>query len=179
MSLSVSFLVTGQTASILSKSRRSLKSLPCGWATSSPPRGTQVNHVCRESVSRGWRGQKQSPCCVCSSSLPRCPLPTRDTRNGTCSSEPRENPARPPQPGARRPSVMSASASLSAILFLDGQIKGVQQNPGHHSGAATHFIDGCKPWQVPPGEDSPQDARHPQERQSRAVWSHFQMRAHL
>lgn len=47
-------------ASVPSKSSRSLKSRPCGWATSGPPRGTQIHHMYREAVSRGGGGVRSA-----------------------------------------------------------------------------------------------------------------------
>lgn len=81
-----------------------------------------------------------------------------------------------PRPGTQRSPVTLASLSVSAILFPDGQIKGVQQHPEHHSGSATNS---GKSRPSPRREDSPRDARHPQECRSQAVCSYFQMRAHL
>lgn len=104
-------------ASILSKSRRSPESLPHGWATSSPPRGMETNRAGREAVSRRWRSQKQSPCCVRPSSLPQCPLPTQDTEGSTCCTVPRENPARPPAAGhAEVPSHVGVSICIRHSL---------------------------------------------------------------
>lgn len=163
-------------ASILSKSRRSPESLPHGWATSSPPRGMETNRAGGEAVSRRWRSQKQIPA-VCAQAVCLSVL----FRHGT----PRAAPAAQchvrtqrgrPRLGTQRSPVTLASLSVSAILFPDGQIKGVQQHPEHHSGSATNS---GKSRPSPRREDSPRDARHPQECRSQAVCSYFQMRAHL
>lgn len=89
-------------ASVPSKSSRSLKSRPCGWATSGPPRGTQIHHMYGEAVSRGVAGSgAQSLTCVPKRSASASPSDTgREGRRPPHG----ENPARPPAAGAQRPS---------------------------------------------------------------------------
>lgn len=115
-------------ASVPSKSSRSLKSRPCGWATSGPPRGTQIHHMYGEAVSRGVAGSgAQSLTCVPKRSASASPSDTG--REGQRPPH-GENPARPPAAG--RAEALRHVARLylyPAFSFWTGKSKASSKTP--------------------------------------------------
>lgn len=115
-------------ASVPSKSSRSLKSRPCGWATSGPPRGTQIHHMYGEAVSRGVAGSgAQSLTCVPKRSASASPSDTgREGRRPPHG----ENPARLPAAGHAEALRHVACLYLyPAFSFWTGKSKASSKTP--------------------------------------------------